>query len=67
VERSHDRDDRRKVVATLTPAGHEVWQRGIGRIQQVEQDLVHQLPPRDRIRLESLLGRGLQATEKSSD
>ena len=65
VERSHDRDDRRKVVATLTPSGHEIWERGIGQIQHVEQDLIHSLPSSDRIRLEALLRRLLMATEKS--
>ncbi len=63
VERSHDRDDRRKVVATLTPAGHAIWERGIGEIQGVEHDLIHNLPPRDRIRLEALLRRLLLPTE----
>lgn len=66
VERSHDRDDRRKVVATLTAAGHEIWQRGIGQIQHVEQDLIHNLPSSDRIRLEALLRRLLLATGKSA-
>jgi DNA-binding MarR family transcriptional regulator len=63
VERSHDRDDRRKVVATLTPSGHEIWERGIGEIQRVEQDLIHHLSSSDRIRVEALLRRLLQATE----
>ncbi|HET6987465.1 MAG TPA: MarR family transcriptional regulator [Kribbella sp.] len=66
VERSHDRDDRRKVVATLTRSGHEIWERGIGQIQRVEQDLIHHLPSSDRIRLEALLRRLLLATEKTS-
>jgi DNA-binding MarR family transcriptional regulator len=66
VERSNDRDDRRKVVASLTPAGNEIWERGIGEIQRVEQDLIHNLPPRDRIRLEALLRRVMQPTEMSS-
>ena len=67
VERSHDRDDRRKVVATLTPSGHEIWERGIGEIQRVEQGLIHTLPSSDRIRVEALLRRLLQATEKNPD
>jgi DNA-binding MarR family transcriptional regulator len=66
VERSHDRDDRRKVVATLTPAGHDVWERGIGNLQRVEQDLVHHLGSSDRIRLEALLRRLVLATEQDS-
>ncbi|MEV5965485.1 MarR family transcriptional regulator [Kribbella sp. NPDC051952] len=64
VERSHDRDDRRKVVATLTPAGHEIWERGVGQIQQVEEELIHHLSSDDRIRVEALLRRLLQATEQ---
>jgi DNA-binding MarR family transcriptional regulator len=65
VERSHDRDDRRKIVATLTPAGLDVWERGIGEIQRVEQELIRELPSSDRIRLEALLRRLVVATEKS--
>ena len=49
VERTHDRDDRRKVVATLTPAGREIWERGIGEIQRVEQELIHHLSSSDRM------------------
>ena len=67
VVRSNDRDDRRKVVATLTPEGHKIWERGIGEIERVEQELIHGLPPRDRIRLEALLRRMMQASEKSAD
>jgi DNA-binding MarR family transcriptional regulator len=58
VRRQHDRDDRRKVVATLTKAGHEVWQRGIGDIQRVEEELIQQLEPKAQEALERLL-RGL--------
>jgi len=66
VDRTHDRDDRRKVVATLTPAGHKVWEQGIDQIARVEQDLIHELPAPDRIQLESLLRHLIQATEKKS-
>ena len=65
VERSHDRDDRRKVVATLTPAGRKVWEQGIGEIQRVEQELIGELPSSDRIRLEALLRRLVLATERT--
>jgi DNA-binding MarR family transcriptional regulator len=64
VDRTHDRDDRRKVVATLTPAGHKVWEQGIDQIARVEQNLIHELPAPDRIQLESLLRHLIQATEK---
>ncbi|MET9312248.1 MarR family transcriptional regulator [Kribbella sp. NPDC003505] len=66
VERAHDRDDRRKVVATLTPAGNELWQRGIGDIQRVEEELVHHLSEADRSRLDGLLRRLVLVTEKTS-
>ncbi|MEV6267017.1 MarR family transcriptional regulator [Kribbella sp. NPDC051936] len=66
VERAHDRDDRRKVVATLTPAGNELWQRGIGDIQRVEEELVHHLPEADRTRLDGLLRHLVLVTEKNS-
>jgi len=65
VERSHDRDDRRKVVATLTPAGRKVWEQGIGEIQRVEEELIRELPSSDRIRLEALLRRLVLATERT--
>ncbi|MFF0342535.1 MarR family winged helix-turn-helix transcriptional regulator [Kribbella sp. NPDC004875] len=66
VERSHDRDDRRKVFATLTPAGNELWERGIGDIQRVEEDLIHQLPTADRTRLDDLLRQLVKVTEHDS-
>jgi DNA-binding MarR family transcriptional regulator len=65
VERSHDRDDRRKVVATLTPTGRKVWEQGIGEIQRVEEELIRELPSSDRIRLEALLRRLVLATERT--
>ncbi|WP_242001727.1 MarR family winged helix-turn-helix transcriptional regulator [Kribbella steppae] len=67
VERTHDRDDRRKVGATLTPAGHKLWEQGIDQIQHVEQTLIHELSSSDQIRLEALLRRLVQATEKDSE
>lgn len=66
VERTHDRDDRRKVVATLTRAGSEVWKRGIGDILRVEEELIHQLPAADRTRLNDLLRRLVLVTENDS-
>lgn len=65
VDRTRDRDDRRKVLAALTPAGHKIWQRGIVQIQQVEQELIHNLSSSDQIRLESLLRRLLRSTESA--
>jgi DNA-binding MarR family transcriptional regulator len=66
VERTQDRDDRRKVVATLTPAGRELWERGIGDIQRVEEELIHHLPAADRTHLDSLLRSLVLVTEKDS-
>jgi DNA-binding MarR family transcriptional regulator len=66
VERTHDRDDRRKVVATLTPAGNKLWERGIGDIQRVEEELIHHLSATDRTRLDGLLRRLVLVTEKDS-
>ncbi|HET6739791.1 MAG TPA: MarR family transcriptional regulator [Kribbella sp.] len=66
IERSHDRDDRRKVVATLTRAGDDLWSRGIGAILKLEEDLIHQLPPADRTRLDELLHQLVLVTEKDS-
>ena len=67
VERSHDRDDRRKVVAMLTTEGLDVWERGIGEILRVEQELLGELSSSDRIRLEALLRRLVMATEKRTE
>jgi DNA-binding MarR family transcriptional regulator len=66
VERTHDRDDRRKVVATLTPAGSELWQRGIGDIQRVEEELIHHLSAPDRTQLDNLLRSLVLVTEEES-
>jgi len=66
IERSHDRDDRRKVIATLTRAGNDLWERGIGEIVRVEEELVRHLPPGDRTRLDDLLRRLVLVTEKDS-
>ncbi|NUR93923.1 MAG: MarR family transcriptional regulator [Kribbellaceae bacterium] len=66
VERMHDRDDRRKVVATLTPAGNELWERSIGDIGRVEEELIHQLPGPDRTTLDDLLRRLVVATGETS-
>lgn len=63
VERHHDRDDRRKILARLTPAGLDIWQRGIGDIQAVEQSLVRALPAPDQDQLEALLRTLLQSTD----
>ncbi|GAB2611360.1 MarR family winged helix-turn-helix transcriptional regulator [Kribbella endophytica] len=64
VVRSHDPDDRRKVVATLTKAGRAVWERGIDDIQKLEQDLVRALPAKDQDVLEDLLRRLVKTTEQ---
>jgi DNA-binding MarR family transcriptional regulator len=66
VERTHDPDDRRKVVATLTRAGNELWEQGIGDIIQVERDLIHRLPSTDRTRLDGLLRTLVLATNQNS-
>jgi DNA-binding MarR family transcriptional regulator len=65
VERRHDRDDRRKVVATLTAAGLEIWQQALGDITKVEVDLVSQLPATEQDRLTDLLRALLRSTEQS--
>ena len=64
VERSNDRDDRRKVVATLTPAGQKIWSQGIDEIQRLEQTLIGELGRSDQIRLDNLLRRLVAKTER---
>ncbi|HEY3558288.1 MAG TPA: MarR family transcriptional regulator [Kribbella sp.] len=66
IDREHDRDDRRKVVATLTRAGNDLWQRGMEDIARVEEELIHHLPAADRTRLDDLLRRLVIVTEKDS-
>ncbi|WP_427892578.1 MarR family winged helix-turn-helix transcriptional regulator [Kribbella sp. GL6] len=66
VERTHDRDDRRKVMATLTPAGRELWERGIGDMLRVENELIHQLSPSRRTELNELLRLLVIASEEDS-
>ncbi|MFI5694366.1 MarR family transcriptional regulator [Kribbella sp. NPDC051586] len=66
IDRAHDRDDRRKVVATLTRTGSDLWERAIGDISRVEEELVHQLPAADRTRLDDLLRQLVLVTEKDS-
>jgi DNA-binding MarR family transcriptional regulator len=64
VARHHDRDDRRKVVATLTDAGLKIWEQALGDITRVEVDLVNQVPAADQDRLTDLLRTLVLATEK---
>jgi DNA-binding MarR family transcriptional regulator len=63
VARHHDRDDRRKVVATLTESGLKIWQQALGDITQIEVDLVNQLPPTKQDQLTSLLRTLVHSTE----
>ncbi|WP_432937625.1 MarR family winged helix-turn-helix transcriptional regulator [Kribbella sp. CA-253562] len=64
VARGHDPDDRRKVVATLTPAGRVVWEQSIGEIEKLEQELIRTLPAKDQNALEELLRRLVRVTER---
>lgn len=64
ITRHHDRDDRRKVVATLTESGLKLWQQALGDITQVETDLVNQLPTADQDQLIKLLRSLVLSTEE---
>jgi DNA-binding MarR family transcriptional regulator len=64
VDRRHDRDDRRKVVATLTESGLKLWQQALGDITQVEVELVNQLQGPDQDRLVELLRILVLSTEE---
>jgi DNA-binding MarR family transcriptional regulator len=66
VRRDHDRDDRRRIVATLTKPGYEIWQRGIGDICRVEEELVNELEAGEQDRLQALLRQLVIFTEKQS-
>ncbi|MFC0623045.1 MarR family winged helix-turn-helix transcriptional regulator [Kribbella deserti] len=63
LRREHDRDDRRRVLVTLTKEGHAIWERTIEDQQQIEQDLIRQLPAKDQDQLNNLLRRLVLATE----
>ncbi|GAA0929721.1 MarR family transcriptional regulator [Kribbella koreensis] len=67
VARHHDRDDRRKVVATLTDSGLKIWQQALGDITQVEVDLVNQLSPADQDQLTGLLRILVLSTEQQEN
>ena len=67
VARHHGRDDRRKVVATLTDPGLEIWQQALGDITQVEVDLVNQLPAADQDHLTDLLRILVLSTESAGN
>ncbi|WP_328996250.1 MarR family transcriptional regulator [Kribbella sp. NBC_01245] len=63
LRRDHDRDDRRRVLVTLTREGHKIWERTIEDQQKVEQDLIRHLPAKDQDLLNNLLRRLVLATD----
>jgi DNA-binding MarR family transcriptional regulator len=65
VQRHHDRDDRRKVVATLTKPGLRIWQQALGDITQVEVELVNHLGAADQDHLTKLLRTLVHSTEQT--
>jgi DNA-binding MarR family transcriptional regulator len=65
VRRDHDRDDRRRIVVTLTKPGCEIWQRGIGDISRVEEELINELDARNQDTLQALLRKLVVFTEKA--
>jgi len=66
VERRHDRDDRRKVVATLTPSGLKLWLQALGDITKVEVDLVSHLAASEQDSLIALLRSLMLAAEEQA-
>lgn len=66
VRRDHDREDRRRVLVTLTDAGHRIWQQAIGDQGRVEQELINRLGAAKRSQLLSLLRHLVLAAEDKS-
>jgi DNA-binding MarR family transcriptional regulator len=57
LRRSHDTTDRRRILVTLTDAGHQVWEKTISLQDRVERELVEALRPREQDQLVALLRR----------
>jgi DNA-binding MarR family transcriptional regulator len=57
LRRSHDTADRRRVLVTLTEAGHQAWEKTISVQDRVERELVAALRPQEQDQLVRLLRR----------
>lgn len=57
LRRSHDTADRRRILVTLTDAGHRAWEKTISLQDRVERELVEALRPEEQDQLVALLRR----------
>jgi DNA-binding MarR family transcriptional regulator len=66
LRRSHDTADRRRILVTLTEAGHHVWEQTISLQDRVESQLVEALRPDEQDQLVALLRRLVLAAQASA-
>jgi len=57
LSRCHDTADRRRILVTLTGAGHQAWEKTISVQDRVESQLVEALRPEEQDQLVELLRR----------
>jgi DNA-binding MarR family transcriptional regulator len=57
LRRTHDTADRRRILVTLTDAGHRAWEKTISLQDRVERELVEALSPDEQDQLVALLRR----------
>ena len=63
IQRRADADDRRRVAIEVTRSGAAVWRRAMDLRGRAEDEVVHALPPEDRVVLAALLKRMTLAAE----
>jgi DNA-binding MarR family transcriptional regulator len=65
LRRRHDTADRRRILVTLTEAGHQAWDKTISVQDRVEHELVEALRPEEQDQLVGLLRRLVLAAAAS--
>jgi DNA-binding MarR family transcriptional regulator len=65
LRRRHDTADRRRILVTLSDAGHQAWEKTISVQDRVERELVEALRPQEQDQLVRLLRRLVLAAAAS--
>jgi DNA-binding MarR family transcriptional regulator len=60
AERRRDPDDRRRHIVALTPAGRQALERAERAQESIEDDVLANLGPGERVTLKALLARALE-------